>query len=94
MEKMRNKEYAEEMRKAADNWMDIMPVTKKLWLEIADRIEASPDSTMIRQENRKNDCILESIPGTVGSLFRRLFYSNAAEEKPKELKPFDWGDLT
>ena len=91
---MKNKEYAEEMRKEADKWMDIMPVTKKLWMEIADRIELSPDPAMIQHENRKRDCILESIPGIGSRLFRRLFYQNTEKEETKKPKPFDWGELT
>lgn len=40
---MCNKEFAAAMRKESEKWKDIMLVTQELWLQIADRIEASPD---------------------------------------------------
>ena len=89
---MSNKEYAEEMRKAADNWMNIMPVTKKLWLQIADRIEASPDPLAVQQESRQ---VVISTVGSEESWFRRLFFQHAEKvTEPKVLPAFDWGDLT
>ena len=101
---MSNKEYAEEMRKAADNWMDIMPVTKKLWLQIADRIEASPEPAEVRpkvqpvtittkvQPNERQ--VVITTAGSEESWFRRLFFQHFEKEEPKELPAFDWGDLT
>lgn len=40
---MNNKEYATAMRQEAENWMDLILVSKETWLKIADRIEASSD---------------------------------------------------
>ena len=40
---MDNKTFAAAMRKESEKWADIIPVTKELWLQIADRIEASGD---------------------------------------------------
>ena len=88
---MSNKEYAEEMRQAADNWMDIMPVTKKLWLQIADRIEASPDPAEVQKKERQ---VVITTAGSEESWFRRLFFRHFEKEEPKELPAFDWGDLT
>lgn len=45
---MCNKEFASAMRQEAEKWADIMPVTKDLWLQIADRVEASPDPKGIK----------------------------------------------
>ena len=87
---MSNKEYAEEMRKAADNWMDIMPVTKKLWFQIADRVEASPDPAEVHPQVRP---VVITTAGSEESWFRRLFFQHFEKEEPKELPAFDWGDL-
>lgn len=40
---MSNKEYAQKMREEAEKWSGYMPVKVELWLQIAERIEASPD---------------------------------------------------
>ena len=40
---MSNTEYAAAMRREAEKWLDILPVTKEQWLRIADRIEVSQD---------------------------------------------------
>ena len=40
---MDNKTFAVAMRQEAEKWADIMLVSQELWLQIADRIEASPD---------------------------------------------------
>lgn len=42
-EMMCNKEFAAAMRKESENWQDILLVSQALWLQIAARIEASPD---------------------------------------------------
>ena len=91
---MGNKEYAAEMRKEADKRLDLMPVTKKLWLEIADRVEASPDPLQVQMENRKHREVVITTVGSEESWFRRLFFRHAEKEEPKELPAFDWGDLT
>ena len=91
---MSNKEYAEEMRKAAENWNDIMPVTKELWLQVADRIEASPDPLAVQQESRKSKQVVITTAGSEESWFRRLFFQRFEEEAPKKLPDFDWGELT
>lgn len=92
---MSNKEYAEAMRKEAEKWMDLMPVTKELWLQIADRVEASPDPLQVQMENRKHREVVITTDGSEESWFRRLFFQHAAQqEEMKDLKPFEWGDLT
>ena len=91
---MGNKEYAAEMRKAADNWMDLMLVTKELWLQIADRVEASPDPMQVQMEKRKGREVVITTAGSEESWFRRLFFRHFEKEEPKELPAFDWGDLT
>lgn len=40
---MDNKAFAAAMRKEAQKWVDIIPVTKEQFLRIADRVEASAD---------------------------------------------------
>lgn len=40
---MDNKTFAAAMRQEAEKWENIIPVTKEQWLQIADRIEVSPD---------------------------------------------------
>ena len=42
-ENMSNAEYAAAMRKEAENRKGYMPITVELWLQLAERIEASPD---------------------------------------------------
>ena len=93
---MTNQEYAGEMRKAADNWLDLMPVTKKLWLQIAERIEASPDPLAIQQENRRSEQVYITTAGSEKSWFRQLFFRHMKEREDgkKVLPDFDWGDLT
>ena len=92
---MGNKEYAAEMRMEADKWLDLMPVTKELWLQIADRVEASPDPLQVQMEKRKGREVVITTAGSEESWFRRLFFRHAArQEEMKDLKPFEWGDLT
>ena len=76
---MRNKEFAAKMRSESVNWMDLMVVSKKLWLEIADRIESSPDPLAVQQESRKGKQAVPSTAGEENSWFRRLFFQRAAE---------------
>lgn len=71
---MRNKDFAANMRNEADKWMDLMVVSKTLWLEIADRIESSPDPLAVQQESRKGRQVVLSTAGEENSWFRRLFF--------------------
>lgn len=84
---MSNKEYAEAMRAEADKWMQLMPVTKELWLQIADRIDLSPDPLEIRVAARKEK--------RKRPVLRRILEKLGKPRRPeqKAVQPFVWQDL-
>lgn len=72
---MNNKEYAAVMRDEASKWADVMPVSKELWLQIADRIQNSPDPLAVQQANRENRRVLLSSNRDESNWFHKMFFS-------------------
>ena len=73
---MNNKEYAAVMRDEASKWADVMPVSKELWLQIADRIQNSPDPLAVQQANRENRRVLLSSTRDESNWFHKIFFSS------------------
>lgn len=88
---MTNKEYAAAMRQEADKWMQLLPVTKELWLQIADRIEVSPDPERVRRGMDGTAQVYITTAGDGSHWLRRLFFRRQRQTGRRVvLLPFVW----